>query len=338
VLGATPLPERTQLQMVRTMHQATEGEQYQEDVPEQAADAAPGGAPFVAGTQPAGPSAPVLGPGHALQAAPGLALYSRDEVNIMIQEAVRAAMSAVTVAPQRMDATRASAEPVMSRPAPLSLPAYVKLLPLPAVFDGDRTNVGRFECAVERYARAAGMADPAIMEWVPFLLSGEAENWYNILGDEGNLPISWPLFKQALRERFEDPAAAKRARERLDSLTLTTSVAALRSEFESTLTRIPTLSTGEQVHIFVSKLSGRIRVHVEMSQPETLADAFRVAEMAELAEAAADGDDSSSQEEEGDDAARTARTQPGPYVYIPPSRWTGPRWSQPTRCKSNDGG
>ena len=171
----------------------------------------------------------------------------------------------------------------------MALPSRVQLK-TPDVFRGDRTDVARFVRSVERYVRASGgMADDVLLSWVPMLLGGVAETWWDALEQDDLLPRTWLQFVLLLRERFDDPAAVRKAREKLDNIRLTGTVAALRQEFEAAALRVPGLSAAEQTHLFVSKLQGPIRVHVEMGDPSTLRDAFRLAEKAELAEAASRG-------------------------------------------------
>ncbi len=167
------------------------------------------------------------------------------------------------------------------------LPSRVKML-APEKFKGARTDVERFERATERYVHASNI-ETSVMTLLPSLLANEAETWYNAMERSGELATNWEDFKLQLRERFDDPAAVRKARDKLDRLTLDGSVAKLRREMEAVLIQIPTMSVEDQIDKFMKKTSLAIRHELEMHPPSTLQDAFRLAERVELADAAAKG-------------------------------------------------
>jgi hypothetical protein len=193
------------------------------------------------------------------------------------------------IARERLSENRAESIPVTAESAQLApLPTRIRLQS-PEKFTGVRSDLDRFERAVDRFVRAADL-DASVMTLIPTLLAGEAENWYNSLERMGNLADTWAGFRYQLRDRFGDPAAVKKARDKLDSLTFNGSVAKLRRDYEAVLLKIPTMSIDDQIEKFVKKLpQGNLRFQVEMQYPSTLEQAFRLAEKVELADAAAHG-------------------------------------------------
>lgn len=170
-------------------------------------------------------------------------------------------------------------------------PSVAQLLPVPNrvylqtpdKFKGVRTDVDRFERAVERYVRAADI-DGSIMTLIPTLLAGDAETWYNAVERNGTLPPTWVEFKVLMQDRFGDPASVRKARDRLDKLQHVGTVAQLRSAYETLLLDIPAMNPEDQVDKFVKKLRNPIRFHVDLKEPKTLEEAFRHAEKVELAD------------------------------------------------------
>ena len=183
--------------------------------------------------------------------------------------------------PSALNKLQAEAQ-AAAEPQTQPLPARVHL-PLPDRFTGVRSDLTRFELAVERYVQSMDV-HKSVMNLIPSLLAEHALTWYNGQAKDGNLPSTWEAFKVLLHRRFADPAAVQKARDKLDSLTHSGTVAQLRGAFESCLLNIPTMSVEDRIDRFVRKLRWDIRYEVILRHPKTLEELYCLAEEVELAD------------------------------------------------------
>jgi hypothetical protein len=119
--------------------------------------------------------------------------------------------------------------------------------------------------------RIAGMA-----------LRGPAKTWYHSVRSDtlpdGERLVTWDAFKTALMEQFSPVEPIKRARDQLADLKQDGSVRDYTSRFRQLCTIITNISEAEKLDRYVRGLRQRIKSEVELRDPETFAEATKLAE------------------------------------------------------------
>ena len=156
-------------------------------------------------------------------------------------------------------------------------------LPIPASISKGRDLLPGWITKVETWTVTRNFHH-CIMSLVPLMLSGEAEAWWNALRAAGKAPKDWPTFRAMIEKRFGNPYRQQDARDRLDNMRPSCYVLHTRAEVEQLLPDLSSMAEHDLVHQFQSKLSGTVRFEMERAAPQTLENAFELAESIERAE------------------------------------------------------
>jgi hypothetical protein len=113
-------------------------------------------------------------------------------------------------------------------------------------------------------------------------LQGPALTWYRFhdvevsAGTEAAF-TTWAAFKEAFTTRFTTQDPAESARKRLDRLVQQKSVYSYAADFNNLMVELPHMDELDRVHWFVKGLKATIQTHVRLMDPQTLAEAIKLA-------------------------------------------------------------
>ncbi|XP_072999410.1 uncharacterized protein [Typha latifolia] len=181
----------------------------------------------------------------------------------------------------------------LSSTPPLIPPTYVNVAPLP-VFRGDAgecpvAHLARFD----RVCRANNAADPGVAARIfPASLDDDAALWYDLTVEPLGPSLAWPDVRFSFLCAFRRPDFADRARSELMSLSQgdAETVNRYHLRMQWVLKRWPEhgIPDGLLKGIFIDGLREDFQDWVIPQQPQTLADAVRLATSWEQAEGARD--------------------------------------------------
>lgn len=169
-----------------------------------------------------------------------------------------------------------------------SRPSAAKPMP-PPVFSGnrqaDRVDVDGFLCQCEIYFSLASLPRGSRVLTAVSRLSGTALSWWrgNRLSIPG-LDSQWDVFSSHFVAEFRATDEAREARTTLYAARdRRLSVPALIAEFTRQVPRIPDISDGELLHLFLHSLPPDVSPYVLTQRPLTFTEAKRLANLAQSA-------------------------------------------------------
>src|SRR3954471_14198040 len=114
------------------------------------------------------------------------------------------------------------------------------------------------------------------------LLRGDAATWWRhhyerYIGDKATVP-TWNEFEKLITRKFKPVNATKIARDQLANLRQTGSVKAYNARFTSIILEIPTIDEEEQLDRYTRGLKEKVRIEVELREPNDLEEAMRIAD------------------------------------------------------------
>jgi hypothetical protein len=169
-----------------------------------------------------------------------------------------------------------------------TLPAGVKPA-LPANYSG-KNNSESLEAwlfSIESYFRMTGVSlDSQKIDLAGSLLRGPASVWHrnvcsDLLPDEFRVH-DWSEFKQELRDNFVTTNPARLAREKFYSIRQSGDLREYVREFRLLMIELPELPEADKVFKFVSGLKQPMRKELVEKDPQTLLDAFKLAERVDV--------------------------------------------------------
>jgi hypothetical protein len=166
-------------------------------------------------------------------------------------------------------------------PAPVTLK-----MPKPPVFSGRNREPSpqNWSYQMENYLLANGvdLATPQAATYAAGYLADAALTWHRMhLADVArglaqNYP-SWAEFQAALITRFTPISPERTAREKLTTLRQGKSVRAYAQEFNLCMIELPLMEERDRLYRFLEGLKPEVRIHVELQNPTTLAQAIQLA-------------------------------------------------------------
>lgn len=158
--------------------------------------------------------------------------------------------------------------------------------PKPPVFSGRNREPSAVNWAhqMENYLQSCDVVleTPAAVRYAAGYLADSALTWYRMhLTDVARGIIQgyagWTAFKNALVQRFTPISPERTARQRLATLKQTSSVRGYAQEYNLCMIELPEMNDKDRLHRFMFGLKPEIRLHVELKQPASLADAIELA-------------------------------------------------------------
>lgn len=172
------------------------------------------------------------------------------------------------------------------QPAPAVGHAPVIKMPKPPVFSGRNREPSpqNWTYQMENYLLANGVAldTPQAVTYAAGFLADAALTWHRMyLADVARGVVqeysSWAVFRDALITRFTPISPERTAREKLATLRQGKSVRAYAQEFNLCMIELPEMNERDRVYRFMAGLKPEVRIHVELKNPATLAEATQLA-------------------------------------------------------------
>jgi hypothetical protein len=155
--------------------------------------------------------------------------------------------------------------------------------PKPPVFSGRNREPSpqNWTHQVETYLRASNVDLTAAVSvtYAAGFLADSALTWYRLhLADVARGValefVDWEAFKSALTTRFTPISPERTARQRLTTLRQGRSARAYAQEFNLCMIELPEMGEKDRIYRFLEGLQPEIRIHVELKNPKTLAEAI----------------------------------------------------------------
>ncbi|RVW92477.1 hypothetical protein CK203_042670 [Vitis vinifera] len=125
-------------------------------------------------------------------------------------------------------------------------------------------------CRVEQFFEFQKIAEEEKVPLATYHLEGEAQLWYQILKEEGE--VTWLTLKEGLNSRY-GPTEFDDFFGDLTMLKQVGSVREYQSQFEKLLSRVGKLNQSQQVACFIGCLKEGVRIDVQAMKPPTLSAA-----------------------------------------------------------------
>ena len=134
-------------------------------------------------------------------------------------------------------------------------------------------------CRVEQFFEFQKIAEEEKVPLATYHLEGEAQLWYQILKEEGE--VAWLTLKEGLNSRY-GPTEFDDFFGDLTRLKQVGSVREYQSQFEKLLSRVGKLNQSQQVACFIGGLNEDVRIDVQAMKPPTLSAAVGLARLYEV--------------------------------------------------------
>ncbi|RVW74901.1 hypothetical protein CK203_054589 [Vitis vinifera] len=134
-------------------------------------------------------------------------------------------------------------------------------------------------CRVEQFFEFQKIAEEEKVPLATYHLEGEAQLWYQILKEEGE--VAWLTLKEGLNSRY-GPTKFDDFFGDLTRLKQVGSVREYQSQFEKLLSRVGKLNQSQQVACFIGGLNEDVRIDVQAMKPPTLSATVGLARLYEV--------------------------------------------------------
>ena len=174
------------------------------------------------------------------------------------------------------------------QPQPAAVAAALKP-PKPTFFAGSSKDKGNledwlFKLQTQFAAMPGQPTDLQKINYVASYLTGTALKWWRLSAAVHTQPgATYLAFTQALSTAFAAPNAQQKAREKLDALRQSTSVAAYSAKFRDLLLEVPNMQPAESLHRYVTGLKPGVKQHVLIANPATVDEAMALADRVDQA-------------------------------------------------------
>jgi hypothetical protein len=175
-----------------------------------------------------------------------------------------------------------------AQPQIAAAPACLKP-PKPTFFAGS----GKDKASLEDWLFTLGSqfaalpAQPSDLQKINYVASyftGTALKWWRLNAAVHTAPdATYQAFVQALVTAFAAPNAQQKARETIDILRQTTSVAAYSIRFRELLLEVPSMQPAEALHRYITGLKPAVKQHVLIANPVAVDDAMALADRVDQA-------------------------------------------------------
>lgn len=200
-----------------------------------------------------------------------------------------ALQQAFAAAQQQIQQLQAHIQQLMAapqQPQPHAQPAAAAALkpPKPTFFAGSTKDKAAledwlFKIQTQFAALPAQPDDGHKINFVASYFTGTALKWWRLHAAEHTQPgATYQAFTDALTTAFAAPNAQQKARERMDALRQTTSVAQYTVRFRELLLEVPDMQPAEALHRYVTGLKQAVKQHVLIAKPTTVEDAIALAD------------------------------------------------------------
>lgn len=134
----------------------------------------------------------------------------------------------------------------------------------------------------QQYVEVLGVPQSSWVRLAATYLDGKAATWWRGLVkqqvDENPNNITWDYFKESLIAVFKPVNSSKIARDRLAVLKQDKSVSLYNSRFTELVLEIDDIAESEKLDRYIRGLKRDIKMEVEKAEPNTLAEAMRIAQ------------------------------------------------------------
>ena len=143
----------------------------------------------------------------------------------------------------------------------------------------DYTIIENWIASVNSYFALTNAQAPHIYHYLNTIFTGDAAIWFRYHYPESMAPtLTWEQVRDNLRSFFTPPNKDRRLHDQWAQLQQSTSVSDYVSRFCSLAMQLPTQSDSVLVHKFIRGLKYKTRMELELKDPQTLQEAFRLAD------------------------------------------------------------
>lgn len=155
--------------------------------------------------------------------------------------------------------------------------------PKPPVFSGHNREPSpqNWVHQMETYLRAnnVDLTNPTAVTYAAGFLADSALTWYRMHSADVARGVTqeynnWDEFRTALITRFTPISPERTARQKLATLKQRQSVRAYAQEFNLCMIELPEMNEKDRIFRFLEGLKPEVRIHVELKNPRTLAEAI----------------------------------------------------------------
>lgn len=184
---------------------------------------------------------------------------------------------------QQYNFTQANIPPQVAIPQPIAHHVGIGNIKVhqPKRYDGSRDiiTLGNWIFSVERYLHLTKILDEEKVLYVSTLLDGEALLWFRSHYETLDYSsLSWVTIKNELKAYFAPPNLNRRLQDAWASLRQTGSVFEYVSKIQALAMQIDNLTSTQILDKFIRGLKPKTRLEVELRDPQTANEAFRLAD------------------------------------------------------------
>ena len=153
--------------------------------------------------------------------------------------------------------------------------------PRPRTFSGtkDHNVIESWVSSVNSYFALTNIQPPYIYHYLNTLFVGEAAIWFRYHYPETVAStLTWDQVCQNLRSFFIPPNKDRRLQDQWAQLHQLTSVSDYIAQFCSLAMQLPTQQDSIMIHKFIRGLKSKTRMELELKDPQSLSEAFRLAD------------------------------------------------------------
>jgi retrotransposon gag protein len=155
----------------------------------------------------------------------------------------------------------------------------------PPSFAGKRNeSIETWIKQVERYFRLTHIHPDDQVEWAAYYLTEGAASWFEVENHRAEtigVPLSWDTLAMGLRKRFKPINADDNARERLNRLKQTGSVATYSHAFRLLMQDLPDMHEKDALYAYKKGLKEAVAMQVSLRGPISVLEAEEMAETAD---------------------------------------------------------
>jgi len=181
-----------------------------------------------------------------------------------------------------LHATPSTTPPAMPPASERANPAGQHLKPnRPARYSGtkDYTTIENWITSVNSYFALAGAKPPHIYHYLNTIFTEEAAIWFRYHYQEDQAAtLTWEEVRTAIRNFFTPPNKDRRLHDEWAQLRQTTTVAEYVGRFYKLGMQLPPMEPTHLLDKFLRGLKPKTRMELELKDPQTLAEAIRLAD------------------------------------------------------------
>jgi len=151
----------------------------------------------------------------------------------------------------------------------------------PRAFSGTKNYniIENWISSVNSYFVLTNAQPPYVYHYLNTLFIGEAAIWFRYhYPDTAASTVTWEQVRENVRNFFTPPNKDRRLQDQWFQLHQVTSVSDYISHFCSLAMQLPTQSDSMMVHKFIRGLKSKTRMELELKDPQSLTEAFRLAD------------------------------------------------------------